>query len=127
MAYVATVTVTQVGPTEYLVEITETGASATDTCEVAGVPYAGKVIRQATTKTSGDATTVAPVLGRVDPPSDDPVVVATAAATVDVQGTASYVAITQTADGTGTLWHTSGVDGGSNNVLTSYYHITPRW
>ncbi len=132
MAYAAVVAIEQIGPTEFVITISETDASPTDVATVDGLahgtPFFGKVLRQRCVIESGDATSVSPCLGKVNPPTDDPVCIADADSPADTQGTATYECLTASASGVGgLLYHSSGLDGGSNNVVTTYYHIGPRW
>jgi hypothetical protein len=134
MAFASTVTVTQLDPVgkEYLhnfiVDIAETGATATDESVITGLPSQGRIIRQICIHTAGTATTVDPVLGSATNPAgagkDLIMENATAAATVDNMPSPAIPYYSST----GTLYHRSVSNGAStDNSHTVRYFIRAGW
>lgn len=134
MAYAAVVTVTQLTPIakEYLhnfiVDITETGATSTDEATITGLPVQGRIIRQICIHTAGTAATVDPVLGSATNPAsagkDLILENATAAATVDNLPSPAVPYYSST----GTLYHRSVSNGAStDNSHTVRYLIRDGW
>lgn len=129
MAYAAVVTVTQVGANEWEVRVEETGCGAADVATIDGVPYDGNVVRVSAELTSGTGTTINPIAARTSPPDTavitDVVVapVSTAAAIIDVVGSAPYSTIETTAAGMGRIYHCSRCDAGADNVVSTLYRI----
>ena len=62
MAYANTAVLTHIGGRDYKLVIQETEAGAATEATIAGLPTKGVVTAQLTTKFSGSATTVAPIL-----------------------------------------------------------------
>ena len=134
MAYAATVTTTKIAPGshghlyDYVVDIAETGATATDEATISGLPVQGRIIRQICIHTAGTATTVDPVLGSAtNPASAGKNLVlenATAAATVDNLPSPPVPYYSST----GILYHRSVSDGVStDNSHTVRYLIRSGW
>jgi hypothetical protein len=136
MAYAASVTVTRRGG-EILVTISETEAASTSEASIDLGVQKFRVFRQICQLTSGTGTTVDPILGNgtgttVDPilgnatnPSGISVILEndTAAATADnsvTGGVTGYVS-------NGTLYHRSQVDAGTDNSVSTQYHIVVGW
>lgn len=126
------VAVVEIGPGEFTVTIVETAGATATVVQIDGVPIVGTVRRIQAQLESGAGTTIDPILGRTATPStaiiSDVVLhaLSTPAATADRCGAATYVASTITG-GLGTLWHMSRPDAGSNNAITTVYHITAGW
>ncbi len=128
MAYSGSFTTQTVGRDgEVLIIITETGGTTTGELEITGLPKTGRIFRQVGGKTSGAAATVDPVLGTLTNPAALPETTTvsndTAAATVDnlqAGGVPYYTA-------TGSLFHRSVYDSGTNNAGTFHYFLKPGW
>lgn len=124
MAYAASVTVTRRGG-EILVTISETEAASTSEASIDLGVQKFRVYRQICQLTSGTATTVDPILGNATNPSGINVILEndTAAATADnsiTGGVTGYVS-------NGTLYHRSQVDAGTDNSVSTQYHIVVGW
>lgn len=130
----ATVTVTAVYVGRYEVQIVETNCAPTTVVAITGLPPSGTVIRVQSQLTGGTGTTIDPILGRTSNPgtaNQKDVVVVPVAPTelsdvVDKCGEATYHCTTTTGT-TGTLWHESRPDAGSDNAITTVYHIIVGW
>ena len=124
MAYAASVTVTRRGG-EILVTISETEAASTSEASIDLGGQKFRVFRQICQLTSGTGTTVDPILGNATNPSGISVILEndTAAATADnsvTGGVTGYVS-------NGTLYHRSQVDAGTDNSVSTEYHIVVGW
>lgn len=124
MAYAASVTVTRRGG-EILVTISETEAASTSEASIDLGVQKFRVFRQICQLTSGTGTTVDPILGNATNPSGISVILEndTAAATADnsvTGGVTGYVS-------NGTLYHRSQVDAGTDNSVSTQYHIVVGW
>lgn len=124
MAYAASVTVTRRGG-EILVTISETEAASTSEASIDLGVQKFRVHRQICQLTSGTGTTVDPILGNATNPSGISVILEndTAAATADnsvTGGVTGYVS-------NGTLYHRSQVDAGSDNSISTQYHLVVGW
>ena len=124
MAYAASVTVTRRGG-EILVTISETEAASTSEASIDLGVQKFRVHRQICHLTSGTGTTVDPILGNATNPSGISVILEndTAAATADnsvTGGVTGYVS-------NGTLYHRSQVDAGTDNSVSTEYHIVVGW
>ena len=124
MAYAASVTVTRRGG-EILVTISETEAASTSEASIDLGVQKFRVFRQICQLTSGTGTTVDPILGNATNPSGINVIREndTAAATADnsiTGGVTGYVS-------NGTLYHRSQVDAGTDNSVSTEYHIVVGW
>ncbi len=124
MAYAASVTVTRRGG-EILVTISETEAASTSEASIDLGVQKFRVHRQICQLTSGTGTTVDPILGNATNPSGISVILEndTAAATADnsvTGGVTGYVS-------NGTLYHRSQVDAGTDNSVSTEYHIVVGW
>ena len=134
MAYAATVTTTKIAPGtsghlyDYVVDIAETGATATDEAVITNLPVRGRIIRQICIHTAGTAATVDPVLGAATNPAtsgkDLILENSTAAATVDNLPSPAVPYYSST----GTLYHRSVSNGAStDNSHTVRYMIREGW
>ena len=127
MAYSATVTVNSGMAVEgqqcFVVSISETEGAASSEATIEGVPQYGRVIRQIVSKSSGSATTFTPVIGTATNPSGANVaLLGTAEAAPDnTSETATYYSAS------GTLYHRSAPDAGTDNTTTVVYHIIEGW
>ena len=126
MAYNSAVTVTHVGGRDYVVTITETDAAAASEATIAGLPRKGIVLSQLADKTGGSANTIDPILTTASGSTLSTQVVlenATAAATISnlADPAVPYYSAT------GTLYHKSVVDTGTNNAVTTVYIIRAGW
>ena len=124
MAYAASVTVTRRGG-EILVTISETEAASASEASIDLGVQKFRVHRQICQLTSGTGTTVDPILGNATNPSGISVILEndTAAATADnsiTGGVTGYVS-------NGTLYHRSQVDAGTDNSVSTEYHIVVGW
>ena len=124
MAYAASVTVTRRGG-EILVTISETEAASASEASIDLGVQKFRVHRQICQLTSGTGTTVDPILGNATSPSGISVILEndTAAATADnsiTGGVTGYVS-------NGTLYHRSQVDAGTDNSVSTEYHIVVGW
>ena len=124
MAYAASVTVTRRGG-EILVTISETEAASTSEASIDLGVQKFRVHRQICQLTSGTGTTVDPILGNATNPSGISVILEndTAAATADnsvTGGVTGYVS-------NGTLYHRSQVDAGTDNSISTQYHLVVGW
>jgi len=120
----ATVTVTRKGA-EVVVQIAGTSIASTTEATIPLGFTKGRVLRQVCVKTAGSATTLDPILGTATNPSGSSVVLEndTAAATVDNQPSPPVTFYTST----GILYHRSVPDTGSDNSVTTEYHILVGW
>jgi len=130
MAYASTVTVEQPGTGLYVVTITETEAAATSEVQVnlsaKGLPPVGSVVARRCAVTSGSGSTVQPVLGiATDPENGSPWLFSTetAANPVHQQPSAAVTYGSQVAS----FFHRSKVNTGSDNSVTTVYHIKRGW
>ncbi len=127
MASVATVTIQGAGV--YLVDITDTLVGTTDEAEIEDMPPVGHVVRQECIRTNGDGATVDPILGWLTDPATNPQSVIcendTPFATVDTEGTATYIVpvAQRNASGMASLFHRSRYSAGANNNGTGSYII----
>lgn len=129
MAYSGTVTVTvgvdARGRTLYEVSIAELEGAAASEATIEGVPTFGRVIRQVLAQSAGSASTFDPILGTATNPSGANVVVendTAAASPIDNSTqTGTYYS------STGTLYHRSVPDSGTDNTVTVKYHIIEGW
>ena len=124
MAYAASVTGTRRGG-EILVTISETEAASTSEASIDLGVQKFRVHRQICQLTSGTGTTVDPIVGNATNPSGISVILEndTAAATADnsvTGGVTGYVS-------NGTLYHRSQVDAGSDNSISTQYHLVVGW
>ena len=124
MAYSATVTVSRKG-NDFVVQIVELEAGTATEATITGIPLRGRLLRQKATLTAGSGSTVDPILGNAANPTAAAasiiVVNATAAATIDNISDgpgAPYVA------STGSMYHRSVCDSGSDNSVTTLYYLT---
>ena len=130
MAYASTITVQQAGTGLYVVTISETDASATSEVDIdltaEGLPPVGAVVARRCAVTSGAGSTVQPVLGNASDPEN-------AASWVFSTDTAAQPVHQQPATGItyGTqisnLYHRSKVNSGTDNAITTVYHLTRGW
>tara|TARA_R100001082_G_scaffold77228_1_gene45074 strand:+ start:1730 stop:2110 length:381 start_codon:yes stop_codon:yes gene_type:complete len=126
MAYAASITITELGGRDLLVQISETEAAAASEATITGLPTKGLVISQLADLTAGSATTI------------DPRLTTASGSTLSVQtvvenGTAAAT-VSNLADpavpyysATGTLYHKSVVSGSSDNSVTTVYIIKAGW
>ena len=126
MAYSATVTITHAGGRDYVVTISETDAAAASEATITGLPKKGLLLAQLADKTAGSATTLDPRLTTASGST-------LSTQTVIENGTAA-ANISNLADpaipffsATGTLYHKSVVDAGTNNSVTTVYLIRAGW
>ena len=130
MAYTGTVTITTgLGPdgrNMYRVSIAEAEGAAASEATITGLPTFGRVWRQLLTKASGTATTFDPILTTSANGSGNDVVVENdTAAGSPIDNTAADGATYYSS--TGTLYHKSVPDAGTDNTVTVVYHITEGW
>ena len=122
MAYAAVITSTRKG-NDYLIQIVETEAGAATETSFQ-VPIRGRVLRQQATLTAGSGSTIDPILGNATNPAaaTASLVVenATAAATIDNMSDPAVPYVSAT----GTLYHRSVCDSGSDNAVTTLYYIS---
>ena len=136
MAYSATITVIRIDEKNWRVKIDEIDAEATSEAtilptansgadQVSQLPRIGTVTRQSCYRISGTGTTVRPILGTATNPSADTIIVQVASASdsTDVQGQATYYKATSS----GSFYHRSNINSGTNNVITTIYHIKEGW
>jgi len=123
MAYAAVITLTRKG-NDYLVQIAETEAGGATEATITGIPVRGRVLRQQATLTAGSGSTIDPILGNATNPAaaTASLVVenATAAATIDNMSDPAVPYVSAT----GTLYHRSVCDSGSDNSVTTLYYIS---
>ena len=130
MAYASTITVQQAGTGLYVVLISETDATTTSEVEIdladEGLPACGAVVARRCAVTSGTGTTVDPILGDATDPANGAGWVFdndTAANPVHEQPAVPITYGTQVSS----LFHRSNVDSGTNNSITTVYHIRQGW
>jgi hypothetical protein len=126
--YAFTSTVTHLGGRDWQVVISETEAGASTEATIISLPTKGVVTTQLATKTSGSATTVAPILVTTSASSAAVYTVIEATAAADQSNQADPPAQYQVANGT--LYHrsvcdTSGVV--AANAVTTVYFIRAGW
>jgi hypothetical protein len=125
VAYANTVAVARKG-LEILVTVTETGAGTSDEADPIGLGVQKfRVHRQICVKTAGTAATVDPILGSTTNPSGASVLVEndTAGATINNAITGGATCYSST----GNVFHRSVPNTGTNNAMTTEYHITIGW
>lgn len=129
MAYAATVTVTQVGASEWQVLVEETDCGAADVAVLDGIPNVGNVVRVSAQLLAGSGATINPIATLTNPPASataDGVIVipvGTAAVSVDVTGTAQYAAVDQDGSGLGRIYHSSRCNAGADNTVRTVYRV----
>ena len=126
MAYAAAVTVTHLGGRDYSVTISETDAATGSEATIEGLPKKGRVLSQLADKTAGAATTIDPILTTASGSTLSTQVVmenATAAATISNLADPSVPYYSAS----GTLYHKSNVDSGTNSSVTTVYLIQAGW
>jgi hypothetical protein len=130
MAYSATKTVTKITADNYIIDVEETDAAVGSSTQIspqsdARLPKAGRIFRVSSVKVSGSATTLAPALSAEDSFTSEKlaVKVTAAASPIDesISGGLPY------ASDDGSLYHTAGVDAGSDNVVNTRYLIKTDW
>ena len=127
MAYAYTAVLTHFGGRDYKLVIQETEAGAATEATIAGLPTKGVVTAQLTTKFSGSATTVAPILVTTSASSAAVFTVIEATAAADQSNQADPPAQYQVDNGT--LYHRSVCAGhtGDDNAITTVYFIRAGW
>lgn len=126
MAYNAVVTITQLGGRKLRVVITETDAAASSEATIAGLPTEAIVLSQLADKTAGAGSTIDPRLTTASGSTlATQTIIENGTAAASVSNLASP-AIPYSSD-TGTLYHKSGVDSGTNNSITTVYLIKAGW
>lgn len=130
MAYASTITVEQAGTGLYVVTISETDAAAASETEIdlaaEGLPPIGAIVARRCAVESGAGSTVQPVLGDATDPEN-------AAAWLFSTDTAANPVHQQPAapitygTGVSSLFHRSKVDSGTNNTITTVYHLKRGW
>lgn len=130
MAYASTITVEQPGTGLYVVTISETDAAAASETEIdladEGLPAVGAIVARRCAVESGTGTTVQPILGDATDPANGAAWVFdtdTAANPVHQQPASPISYGTQVSS----LFHRSKVDSGTNNTITTVYHIKRGW
>lgn len=129
MAYTATVTVTQVGVSEWQVLVEETDCGVADVAVLDGIPTVGNVVRVSAQLLSGSGATINPIATLTNPPASANTIstvvipVGTAAASIDVTGVAQYTAVDQDPAGLGRIYHSSRCNAGADNVVQTLYRI----
>ncbi len=122
MAYAAVITSTRKG-NDYLIQIVETEAGAATETSFQ-VPIRGRILRQQASLISGSGATIDPILGNAANPTAAAVSLvvenATAAATIDNMSDPSVPYVSST----GTLYHRSVCNAGSDNAVTTLYYIS---
>jgi hypothetical protein len=110
---------------EIVVAVTETSVGAATEVEIPIGIARGRILRMTCVLTSGTGTTVDPIVGISTNPSGVDVVIenGTAAATVD----SSYAGGGITFSSSGSLFQRSKPDAGSDNAITTTYHIAVGW
>jgi len=110
---------------DIVVTITEAAASAGDIITIAGLPETYRILRYSCILSAGTGTTVAPLLS-IDPAQADLsklcISEANPAAQVD-----SLALPAVPCYGAGLAYHSSNVDAGIDNVITSTYYIVEGW
>jgi hypothetical protein len=121
----AGVTITRLGGGDYLVTVTETGASATTESTIAGLPLRGVIRAMICDLDSGTGTTLDPVIGDESDPASGSMKLqnGTAAALIYVQPTQP----TPYYSSTGTLYLRAVVDAASDNATTCRILISGGW
>lgn len=109
------------------VTVVETNATSTSEVSLVGLPNVGRVIRQASVKTSGTATTVDPILGVSTDPSGVSVVVENGTAGASVNNEPNNGQGASYAASDNTLYHRSRPDSGTDNSITTIYYIIGGW
>ncbi len=126
MAYNATVTITQLGGRKLRVVITETDAEASSEATIAGLPTEGLLLTQLADKTAGAGSTIDPRLTTASGSTlATQTIIENGTAAASISNVASP-AFPYSSD-TGTLYHKSGVDSGTNNSITTVYLIKAGW
>ena len=127
MAYSATVLVNPIGSGDLEILITENDAEATSEATIPGLPIKGRIWSMAAQLVSGAGSTIDPVLGKLTNPAASGMTKLlendTAAAGVHnvAIGPVPYYAPD------GVLFHRSGVDSGTDNVIQTRYLISSSW
>ena len=110
---------------EIVVAVSETGAGTTTEAEIPLGIARGRILRMTCVLNSGTADTVDPIIGIATNPSGVNVVIehGTPAAVVD----ASYAGGGITFSSDGSLFHRSKPNAGTDNSITTVYHIAVGW
>lgn len=125
MAYANTVTLTHLGGPDYKLVISETDAGAATEATITGLPKKGRIHTQLATKTTGSATTIAPILTTASGSSAAVETVVQATAAADQSNAYDSPVKYQVDDGT--LYSRSVCDTGSNSSITLVYFISAGW
>ncbi len=109
---------------EIVAVVTETGAGAASETEIPLGIARGRILLMTTVLTSGTASTVDPIVGIATNPAGFNVVIenGTAAATIDNSYAGGI-----TFSSSGSLFQRSKPDAGSDNAITTVYHIAVGW
>lgn len=131
MAYAANITITKLSIRDYFVSISETDAQNTsettivDSTTSKTLPLQGRVLRQVCFFSSGTGSTVDPVLGTATGVAGINIIMENdvASALIDNQPVTGIPYYSET----GTLYHKSKVDSGTNNSVVTHYYIREGW
>jgi hypothetical protein len=125
MAYSATATLTHIGGRDYKLVISETEAGAATEATINGLPTKGRVTNQMCTKASGSAATVAPIL--VTTAGSSAAVYTVCQATAAADQSNSFSPEQKYEAETGTLYHRTVCNAGSDNTVITVYFIQAGW
>ena len=130
MAYAFNYTVRVVGAGEVEIVVSETDCGPADEALIMSpdLLVVGVVVRQMCILASGSGTVVVPILGTQPNPAGTQYVVCEESlpgkTIVDNNGRATYDLVNTNPN---RLYHRSRPDVGADNVITSVYHVRPRW
>lgn len=127
MAYSNAITINHLGGRDYAITIQETEAGAATEATITGLPIKGQIVAQRAQLISGTATTVDPVLGIATDPASNfiDLILSNGTAGAGISNLASppipYISTT------GSLYHRSVCDAGSDNTVTTVYLLKAGW
>ncbi len=125
MAYSSTVVISNLGKGRLSVTITETEAAATSEAVITGIPITASLLKQVCVLTSGTGATVDPILGATTNPSGAAIIVENSDAAAVINNLASPAIPFATT--TGTIYHRSKVNAGTDNSIISRYLFKSDW
>ena len=125
MAYSSTVVISNLGKGRLSVTITETEAAATSEAVITGIPITAALLKQVCVLTSGTGATVDPILGATTNPSGASIIVENETAAAVINNMASPAIPFATT--TGTIYHRSKVNAGTDNSIISRYLFKSDW
>lgn len=125
MGYSSSVTVDNLGAGRYRVVIAELEAGAATEATISGIPTEARLLKQVCSLVSGTGATVDPIIGTATNPSGVDVVAENETAAANINNIAAPP--NPFSSVTGTLYHRSQCDAGSDNTVQSVYLFESNW